>query len=264
MRSGEPSSFPPPEFLPQAIGPHPGLAVVDIDRDGFDDLYAMARWGENMLFRNRGDGTFDEIAATVGLNIESHTAAAVFADFDNDGDADVFLGRTLAPSIYLVNEDGIFVDRSDELIIGPVPKLVTSVNAVDYDGDGLLDLYLSTYGARLIDPGRRLEFMAGYIPEGDRATVTALLNSEDAHLIINRYGPPNVLLRNLGHGRFEVADQPAALRVYRNTFQSTWADYDGDGDQDVYVANDFAPNNLFRNDGHGRFTDVTEASGTAD
>jgi hypothetical protein len=80
----------------------------------------------------------------------------------------------------------------------------------------------------------------------------------------NRPGPPNVLMRNLGDGRFDVAPHSESLAVRRNTFQSTWTDYDGDGDMDVYLANDFAPNNLIRNDGDGRFTDVTEATGTAD
>ena len=266
LQRGELSSLPHPEFLPEAIGPHPGLAVVDVDRDGFDDLYAMARWGENMLFRNRGDGTFEEIAAELGLNVENHTAAAAFADFDNDGDADVFLGRTLAPSIYLVNEHDTFVDRSDDLIAGPMPQLVSSVSAVDYDGDGLLDIYLSTYGAGLITPGAdgRIDLAPGYIPERDRRDLSTLLNANDAHRIANLYGPPNLLLKNLGDGRFAVAEEPSALRVFRNSLQSTWADYDGDGDQDVYVANDFAPNNLLRNDGTGIFTDVTDETGTAD
>jgi hypothetical protein len=68
----------------------------------------------------------------------------------------------------------------------------------------------------------------------------------------------------MGGGRFVAAPGGELLQVWRNTFQSTWSDYDGDGDLDVYLANDFAPNNLFRNDGGGRFTDVTAGTGTAD
>jgi hypothetical protein len=73
-----------------------------------------------------------------------------------------------------------------------------------------------------------------------------------------------VLLRNVGDGRFEVVRDIAALQIFRNSFQSTWADFDGDGDPDVYVANDFGPNNLVRNDGGGQFTDVTGDTRTAD
>ena len=87
-------------------------------------------------------------AAQYGLDVENHTAAALFADFDNDGDPDVFLGRTLAPSLYLVNEDGHFATR--DLGAGVLPFLVASISAADYDGDGLLDAYFSTYAARML------------------------------------------------------------------------------------------------------------------
>ena len=66
-----------------------------------------------MLLRNQGDGTFIEEAARWGLDIEGRSNAALFADFDNDGDADLMLGRSLEPSMYLVNEGGRFVDRSE-------------------------------------------------------------------------------------------------------------------------------------------------------
>jgi hypothetical protein len=73
-------------------------------------------------------------------------------------------------------------------------------------------------------------------------------------------------LKNVGGGRFKIdkTKEAAALRVFRNTFQSTWGDFDGDGDQDVYVSNDFGPHNLIRNDGGGKFIDVTAQTGTVD
>ena len=135
-------------FTRQAFDRHPGISVVDIDADGYDDLYIAVRQGRNMLLHNGGDGTFDERAAQYGLDVEHHTAAALFADFDNDGDPDVFLGRTLAPSRYLVNEDGHFV--SCDLGDGVLPFLVASISAADYDNDGLLDVYFSTYAARML------------------------------------------------------------------------------------------------------------------
>jgi len=243
-------------FQFQSLNQHPGLAVVDIDRDGYDDIYVMERWGKNLLLHNRGDGTFEEIAAKVGLDIADHTSSAIFADFDNDGDLDVILGRTLAPSMYLVNEGGRFVDRSSTLVDVPLPALVSSVSAVDYDGDGLLDVYLSTYA---IDEDLQEDFLppAAY-QEIQRRW------KDGGHLFRNRPGPPNVLLKNLGGGRFGLAPTSSELAVWRNTFQSTWSDFDDDGDMDVYLANDFAPHNLLRNDGNGHFTDVTGETGTAD
>lgn len=253
----------------------PGISVVDIDRDGWDDLYVMDRWGANLLLRNRGDGTFDEIAGRVGLAVEDHSSSAIFADFDNDGDTDVFIGRTLEPSLYLVNEGGHFEDRSHQTVDGGLPALVTSISAADVNGDGLLDVYFSTYGAELLevqkDERRRKRkqgkmkgkpLLSEFLPIGQALEVERLYRNSDPYL--GRVGPPNVLLLNRGDNRFERIATSNPISVWRNTFQSTWADYDGDGDPDLYVANDFSTNNFLRNDGGGRFTDITEATGTAD
>ena len=146
----DPDGFqrPTPYFDVQSADRHPGVAVTDVNGDGFDDVYVMARWGPNQFFQNQGDGTFEEVAARIGLDVSHFTSSALFADFDNDGDPDVFIGRTLQPSVYLVNEGGRFVDRSLDLFDDPLPALVSSVSAADYDGDGLLDLYVSTFGRR--------------------------------------------------------------------------------------------------------------------
>ena len=268
---------PHPYFSRIAFDRHPAVSVVDIDRDGFDDIYIMERMGKNMLFRNTGDGRFEEIAADVGLDIAEHTSGAIFADFDNDGDVDAFLGRTLAPSLYLVNEGGRFVERSHELIDTPLPYLVGSVSAADYDGDGLLDVYFSTYAAEMLAKSlppatwkTKIEdaLVAGvalpeYLPEEDSKELYRLLRDKHTHRIASWPGPPNLLLKNLGGGRFGATPDGEPLRVWRNTWQATWADYDSDGDPDLLVANDFAPKNMFRNDG-GHFVEVTDETGTAD
>jgi hypothetical protein len=249
---------------------HPGIAVVDLDRDGFDDFYVMERWGANMFFRNRGDGSFEEVAAELGLDIVDHSSSAIFADFDNDGDLDLLLGRTLERSQYLVNEDGRFVDRSESHVDDPLPYFASSASAADYDGDGLLDIYISTYQGVMLK--RELARKGGipregllseYLPQIDAQRLGKLRAADDFHRFINQPGPPNVLLHNLG-GRFDVVHDAAALRIFRNSYQATWGDFDQDGDPDVYVANDFAPNNMIRNDGGGRFTDITAETETAD
>jgi hypothetical protein len=236
------------------------VAVTDLDGDGFDDVYVMAQWGPNQFFRNRGDGTFEEIAGKIGLDLVDHTSSALFADFDNDGDLDVFLGRTLLPSVYMVNENGRFVSRSTQLIDGPLPALVSAVSAVDYNGDGLLDLYVSTFAGNMAVPS---QMQMVYLPGMDGIELWQLRTSDEDHVIKNRFGPPNVLLKNQGGGRFARVED-TALKLFKNTYQATWADYDNDGDMDVYLANDFALNNLYRNDGEDGFTDVTEETGTED
>jgi hypothetical protein len=276
-------------FTVPAIDRHPGVTVVDVDRDGLDDLYVMDELGKNALLHNRGDGTFEDIAPQLGLDLEGHASSAIFADFDNDGDLDVLIGRTLGRSLYLVNEGGRFVDRSAELVDAPLPFLVSSVSAADYDGDGLLDLYLSTYASALLErrrtelldacaPGLLADFLekpeattaahpegllGEFLPPADARELLRRVMTDPRQGIDNLHGPPNVLLHNVGGGRFVHVPGAAGLPVFRNTFQSTWGDYDGDGDPDLYCANDFGPPNLFRNDGGGRFTDVTAETGTA-
>ena len=252
-------------FTRQAFDRHPGISVVDIDADGYDDLYIAVRRGRNMLLHNGGDGTFTERAAQYGLDVEHHTAAALFADIDNDGDPDVFLGRTLAPSLYMVNEDGRFATR--DLGDGVLPFLVASISAADYNGNGLLDVYFSTYAARMLLAAApstpRADswggaLLADFLPADHARALYDLSRDRIGHLIHDAPGPPNVLLRNLGNGRFA-----ATAAVWRNTLQATWADYDRDGDPDLYLANDFAANNLLRNDS-GALVDVTAESGAAD
>ena len=262
LQSFRDSAFVAPHryFTRQAFDRHPGISVVDIDADGYDDLYLAVRRGRNMLLHNGGDGAFTERAAHYGLDVEHHTAASLFADFDNDGDPDVFLGRTLAPSRYLVNERGRFVPR--DLGADVLPSLVASLAAADYDRDGLLDGYFSTYAARMVldavTAAPHAALWADFLPADRARTLYDLSRDRIGQLIRDAPGPPNVLLHNLGNGRFA----PTAA-VWRNTLQATWADYDRDGDPDLYLANDFAANNLLRNDG-GVLVDVTAASKAAD
>ena len=249
-------------FETSANGQHPALSVVDIDGDGWDDLYVMSRWGANQLLHNQGDGTFVERASALGLDVDGVSASGVFADFDNDGDKDLMLGRSLERSMYLVNERGHFVDRSDKLVSRPLPYLVASISAADYNGDGLLDVYLSTYGPPIgAEKGAKNWFDKFLTKEEARELQDRFRDSKVGHhRFVNRVGPRNLLLINRG-GRFEVAPENEQLIVGYNTFQSTWADFDEDGDPDLYVSNDFAPDFLFRNDGQRGFVDVTAEMG---
>ncbi len=243
---------------------HPALSVVDIDRDGFDDLYVTARWGANQLLHNQGDGTFKDIAQEIGLAIDGFTNAALFADFDNDGDQDAFIGRSIERSLFLRNEDGRFVDRSREVSSFPLPYLVSTISAADYNNDGLLDVYLGLYGPS----GNEFkvdDWAADFFP-GQKGMQQELINRyANEHRYLSRLGPPNMLLVNRGGGKFAIGPEAEAVAEWHNTYQSSWADFDDDGDVDLYVCNDFAPDHLYRNDGPTpgtgllRFVEVSNA-----
>ena len=147
--------------------------------------------------------------------------------------------------------------------------------AADYGGDGLLDIYISTYRPAVLAGAGK----SGGDVETTKSWPDEFLSADEAREyykrhaeandgpelfsnFLNQVGPPNVLLVNRGHGRFEVAPESAQLELWRNTLQATWADFDEDGDPDLYIANDWARDHLFRNDGADGFTDVTESAGT--
>ena len=232
----------------------PGLSVVDIDADGWEDIYITGRLEQNLLFRNNGDGTFSEKASEFGLDLVGYTNAATFADFDNDGDQDALLGRTLFRSVYLRNEGGRFVDRTKDVFSEGLPFLVSSIAVADYDCDGKLDIFLATYGPSIKTDKRLQEFFETFeVASNHREEFDRRFKNQ--HLFLDRIGPKNVLLRNDGSD-FTSIDTPLTSAT-RNSYAASWSDFDNDGDPDLYVANDFAPDELFLNQ-EGKFTEVSE------
>lgn len=267
---------PHPYFAPISSNHKPGLAVVDVNGDGWDDLYVMVRIGKNRLLVNRGDGTFAEESARYGLDLPGHTTCAVFADFDNDGDPDALLGRSLLKTAYLENRGGVYVQHK-----APdwSPMAVVSMSAADYNRDGLLDVYLCTYrpaappqsspsGGVAVVAADDFDWMDEFLPPVQATEYRRRLKAERSRSpdgafpeLLDQVGPPNMLLVNRGRGVFEPAPENAVVGLWKNTLQATWGDYDRDGDVDLYVANDWAPDNLLRNDGEAGFVDVTKEAG---
>ena len=249
-----------PFFFTDVTLEHPGVSVVDIDQDGFEDIFIAMQHESNLLFHNQGNGTFKEAAREFGLDIKGDCTCAIFADFDNDSDPDVFIGRGRQPSQYLINDGGKFVVAPD-LVNIELPVMVSSISTADYNADGLLDVYLSTYSPI------EAEYQTTQTPKwvelflNDDQASEYLNRQSKAHPFLARTGPPNLLLTNTGNGRFEVSKLSPQLELWKMTFQASWHDFDADGDPDLYVCNDYHRDNFFRNDEGQGFIDVTDELG---
>lgn len=221
---------------------YPSVSVVDFDGDGWEDLFVMDRWDKSILLRNKGDGSFEDVTDDSGLVVGRCANCAFFADFDNDGDPDALIGRTLEPSLYFTNEDGKFV--ANEVVNRNLKnaKFAVSGSVADINGDGLLDVYLSTY---CIVSSSTNEWMADVVQPDEELKLEWKLQRNNP--FTDRAGPPNILLINRG-GILEQVKIDDTLKQWRNSYQVAWNDFDSDGDPDLYICNDFAPDAVLRND----------------
>lgn len=261
---------PSQDFAPIAMNLKPAVSVADVNGDGFDDIYVMVRLGKNLLLINQGDGTFSEQAGDFELAFPGGATCGLFADFDNDGDSDLMLGGGLQRTLYLENTGGWFRKVEQK---SPLPFLAVSMSAADFNGDGLLDLYIPTY--RRGDLGSLLPGSPG--GAGTQTWCDQYLPKDEAGEYLRRYeesrksaehqgyldqvGPANVMLVNRGDGQFERVHAKDPVSAWKNTLQATWADYDEDGDPDLYLANDWSVDQLFRNEGEQGFVEVTKEAG---
>ena len=225
---------------------HNGVSVGDIDNDGFDDLYVCQQAGlANRLYRNRGDGTFEDITEASGVGILENTACALFADIDNDGHQDLIVVRNDGPLLFLNQGGGRFLQKPDAFQFAQPPQgTFTGAAVADYDRDGWLDVYFCLY---LYYQGTdQYKYPSPYY------------DAEN--------GPPNFLMRNKQNGTFRDVTAEAGLdkNNTRYSFCSGWNDYNRDGWPDLYVVNDFGRKNLYRNNGDGTFTDVAPQAGVED
>jgi hypothetical protein len=228
-----------------------GGAVLDYDRDGLVDIYLL-NWGPlqgvtalsskaprqpNRLYRNRGDGTFEDRTRQAGLAGSGFSSAATAGDFDNDGYTDLYIVNVGRNSLYRNRGDGTFEDVTDRAGVGDRGTGISAV-FLDVDRDGWLDLFVANY--LTFDPKTISEQNPGAYP-GPLAYP----------------GEANVLYRNRRDGTFEDISQSSGIRVPGHRAMSVSAfDCDWDGDTDIYVSNDDTPNALWLNDGQGHFRDV--------
>jgi hypothetical protein len=231
---------------------HHGVSVGDADGDGLDDLYVAQPAGlPNRLYRARGDSTFEDVTERAGLGVLDDTAQSIFADVDNDGDQDLVLATGTRPLLFVNDGTGRFSAIADAFRFQrPLQGALTSIAMADYDRDGSLDLYLCVYSY--------------FYGAGEDKAGTPMPYYDAGN------GPPGVLFRNDGSGRFVDVTTESGIDAGndRYHFAAAWGDYDGDGWPDLLVANDFGAKNLCRNQGRRNgtvtFKDVAADAGVLD
>ena len=250
-------------LYPEDVGS--GASFADYDNDGDLDLYIVNNPGAfnaeitklspgNVLYRNNGDGTFTDVTTGAGVGDQGFGMGCVSGDYDNDGDMDLYITNYGPNILYRNNGDGTFTDVTTEAGVG-ASRWSTGAAFGDYDNDGNLDLYVPNYldyDLGKLEAAKQKSLQYGqYVPS---ALNPVVFDSQD-----------NILYRNNGDGTFSDVTSELGVEAHGGrSFQALFTDLDLDGDLDLYIANDLSPNTLYRNDGNGMFTDVSDQSWAAD
>ena len=220
-----------------------GVTVGDVNGDGLDDIYIChGNSLPNRLMVQQVDGTLVDVSTEAGVDWLDPCSSALLIDLDNDGDQDLVVGTHGALLVHENNGDGHFDVRAHLQFSTDV----LSMAAADYDGDSRLDIYVCAHTRET--PDQQESILGIPIPIYDANN-----------------GAPNMLVKNLGDWKFSDVTGECGIdqNNTRFSFAAAWEDYDNDGDMDLYVANDFGRNNLYRNE-DGQFTDVADQSGVED
>ncbi|HEY8232454.1 MAG TPA: VCBS repeat-containing protein, partial [Vicinamibacteria bacterium] len=233
-----------------------GVALFDYDDDGWLDLYVVngapiltleknepKYW--NRLYRNKGQGHFVDVTEKAGVAGKGYDLGVVAADYDNDGDRDLFVAGLRRNTLYRNNGDGTFTDATAAAGLGkPDPKYGTlwaiAGAFLDYDEDGWLDLFVTNYVV------------------WDHATepVCGDPAAPDYCRPDHYQGLPNSLFRNNGDGTFSDVSEKSGIRAHVGKGMGIGAaDFDADGWTDIFVANDTVPSFLFTNNKNGTFSE---------
>lgn len=243
------------KYLPETMGS--GGAFIDYDDDGWLDLFLIngmdliPRKGQHsfpVLYRNNQDGSFTDVTKEAGLQVEFYGMGVAAADYDNDGDSDLYV-TALGPDRLFQNQgNGTFRDVSNRAGLGD-PSYGTSAAFFDFDRDGNLDL-----------------FVANYVRWSEEQDLFCTLDGENkSYCTPEPYqGASPKLYRNLGDGSFTDVTESAGLLDHTNKGLGVAIfDYNGDSWPDIMMANDTQPNKLWENKKNGRFEEVGIIAGIA-
>ncbi len=241
-----------------------GIAFFDYDNDGWPDLFVPGGSGvdgappgaTNRLYKNNRDGTFTDVTKKAGLERTVWASGVCIGDYNNDGNDDLFLSCWGQNILYRNNGDGTFTDVTKEAgLLHPKPEWGAGCTFTDYNRDGHLDLFVSTY----------LNFDFKTVPQpGATENCTwkgIAVNCGPRGLPTGR----NFLYRNNGNGTFTDVSEAAGIAKVDKRYAMTAvsADFDDDGWPDIFVACDSTPSILYRNNRDGTFTDIALEAGVA-
>ncbi len=243
------------KYLPETMGA--GCAFIDYNNDGWLDIFLVngSDWPERKaktsfpaLYRNNKNGTFTDVTKSAGLAVEIYGMGCAVADYDNDGDEDIYV-TALGPDHLFQNQgSGVFKDVTRATGLGN-PDFGSSAAWLDYDRDGLLDL-----------------FVANYVKWSRATDLFCTLDGESkSYCTPESYpGASPRLYKNLGHGRFKDVTKEAKLFDGSNKGLGVLVfDYNWDGWPDILLANDTQPNKLWENKRDGTFAEVGVMAGVA-
>ena len=247
--------------LPEDMGS--GAAWGDYDDDGYPDLFLCNIKGPlntpdttatNRLYKNSGDGTFEDVTEASGLGAALMSMGAAWADWSGDGSLDLVVTSYPKLRLYRNQRDGTFTDVTDAAGLAAFSGLWTGASWGDYDTDGDLDLYVAGYVQYTFRPEDSGRGTRQY-----QAVVPYTLNPSS-------YPPErNLLFRNDGNETFtEVAAEANVVNAEGRSLAASWCDFDEDGQLDLYVANDVSDNVMYRNQGDGTFEDISHPAWVAD
>jgi hypothetical protein len=236
-----------------------GGLFFDADNDGWIDIFlvdggseadpAVARTARHRLYRNRRNGTFEDVTSRSGIRHRAYGMGACAGDYDNDGLVDLYITNVGPDALYHNSGGGVFIDVTQQAGITS-PLWGAGCAFADFDRDGRLDLFVTNYVQRGKDRDRFC---------GD---TRRLLRSYCHPLVFQ--SSPNTVYRNAGNGTFtDVTARSGIANLRGNGLGVAVADYDDDSWPDVFVANDGVPNFLFHNDRRGGFTEVALIAGVS-
>ncbi|MGI8732560.1 MAG: CRTAC1 family protein [Pyrinomonadaceae bacterium] len=243
------------KYLPETIGA--GCAFLDYDNDGWQDILLVNSmdWPESKkrksypaLYHNNKNGTFTDVTRQSGLGVEMYGIGVAVADYDNDGNVDIYITCVGPNHLFRNLGNGKFTDVTARAGVGD-PGFSTSAAWFDYDNDGKLDLFVANY----------VEWSAA------TDQFCTLDGKSKSYCTPQAYkGASATLYHNRGNGTFENVTQRAGLNdPSSKSLGVALLDFDNDGWLDLFVANDTEPNKLYRNNHNGTFTDAAIAAGVA-